>query len=61
MNLYGVHPFYLNLEDDGNANGVFLLNSNAMGLYFFPSNFQVIEVGIVFNSSIVLLPLHGPL
>ncbi|GFV13584.1 lysosomal alpha-glucosidase [Trichonephila clavipes] len=28
--LYGSHPFYLSLENDGSANGVFLLNSNAM-------------------------------
>ena len=32
-NLYGVHPFFMSLEEDGSAYGVFLLNSNAMGEY----------------------------
>ncbi|GAB6028306.1 hypothetical protein CHUAL_002480 [Chamberlinius hualienensis] len=35
-NLYGVHPFYLNVENDGNANGVFLLNSNALEVAMHP-------------------------
>lgn len=30
-NSYGVHPYYMALEGDGNAHGVLLLNSNAMG------------------------------
>ncbi|XP_064624521.1 maltase-glucoamylase-like [Lineus longissimus] len=30
LNLYGVHPFYTNIENDGQSHGVFLLNSNAM-------------------------------
>lgn len=29
--MYGVHPFYMGLEKDGNAHGVLLLNSNGMG------------------------------
>lgn len=29
-NSYGVQPYYMALEEDGNAHGVLLLNSNAM-------------------------------
>lgn len=36
-NLYGVQPFYLNIEDDNNAHGVFLLNSNAMEVEVQPT------------------------
>jgi len=35
-NLYGSHPFYLNVENDGKVHGAFLLNSNAMDIDIQP-------------------------
>ncbi|XP_067668991.1 sucrase-isomaltase, intestinal-like [Haliotis asinina] len=36
-NLYGAHPTYMNVEDDGSAHMVFLKNSNAMEVFLQPS------------------------
>ncbi|XP_043925917.1 maltase-glucoamylase, intestinal-like [Protopterus annectens] len=36
LNSYGVHPFYMGLEEDSNSHGVFLFNSNAMDITFLP-------------------------
>ncbi|XP_047222103.1 lysosomal alpha-glucosidase [Girardinichthys multiradiatus] len=35
-NLYGAHPFYLAMENGGDAHGFFLLNSNAMDVVLQP-------------------------
>lgn len=36
-NLYGTHPFYLGLEQDGKSHGVFLHNSNSMEVVLQPA------------------------
>uniref|UniRef100_A0A8D0L7P9 P-type domain-containing protein n=1 Tax=Sphenodon punctatus TaxID=8508 RepID=A0A8D0L7P9_SPHPU len=37
LNSYGFHPFHMGLENDGNAHGILLLNSNAMDVTFQPT------------------------
>ena len=37
FNIYSSHPFYLSVEDsDGNSNGVFIFNENAMDVILQP-------------------------
>ncbi|XP_060588970.1 lysosomal alpha-glucosidase-like, partial [Ruditapes philippinarum] len=36
LNLYGSHPFYLVMEENGKSSGFFLLNSNAMDVVLQP-------------------------
>ncbi|KAN0034008.1 hypothetical protein ACTFIV_000488 [Dictyostelium citrinum] len=50
INLYGSHPFYLQLSSSsGNANGVFLLNSNAMDVQLQPNSLTYKVVGGIFD------------
>ncbi|CAL1275533.1 unnamed protein product [Larinioides sclopetarius] len=44
-NLYGVHPFYMCLENSSNSHGVLFLNSNAMEVSLLP------EPGITFRTT----------
>ncbi|EGG14422.1 alpha-glucosidase [Cavenderia fasciculata] len=45
INLYGSHPFYMQLLPNGNANGVFMLNSNAMDVVLQPNSLTYKIVG----------------
>ncbi|KAJ8309668.1 hypothetical protein KUTeg_011533 [Tegillarca granosa] len=58
-NLYGAHPVYMNLENDGNANMVFLKNSNAMDILLQPNPYPAITyrtIGGVLDFYIFLGP-----
>ena len=43
--LDGSHPFYLDLNSDGSAHGVFLRNSNGMDIHFTPTSITYNVIG----------------
>ncbi|XP_066266382.1 sucrase-isomaltase, intestinal-like [Branchiostoma lanceolatum] len=62
-NLYGQHPFFMCVEEDGNANGVFLLNSNAMDVTLQPgapdSTYVTLQPGAPDSAPIVTYRVIG--
>eukprot|EP01132_Coremiostelium_polycephalum_P006215 gene6215-7738_t len=56
INLYGAHPFYMELSPDGFAHGVFLLNSNAMDVVTKPNSLTYKVVGGILDFFILLGP-----
>nr|XP_013013967.1 probable maltase-glucoamylase 2 [Cavia porcellus] len=56
-NFYGVHPYYMALEEEGSAHGVLLLNSNAMDVTIQPTPALTYHtVGGILDFYIVLGP-----
>lgn len=57
MNLYGSHPFYLEMRQKSKlAHGVFLLNSNGMDVYLGPSSLTYRAIGGVLDFFFMLGP-----
>lgn len=48
-NLYGSHPFYLQMLDNGNAHGVFLLSSNGMDVEYASDHLTYNVIGGVLD------------
>lgn len=55
-NLYGTHPFYMELKDDRTAYGVFLFNGNAMDVRLEPNALSYRTIGGVIDLYIFLGP-----
>jgi len=49
VNLYGSHPLYLQINEDGSSHGVFLLNSNGMDVILDPGRLTYRVLGGVFD------------
>ena len=59
-NLYGTHPFYMVMENDGNSHGVFLMNSNAMEYSMIPApGFIIRTIGGIFDFHVYTGPTPG--
>ncbi|ETV78515.1 hypothetical protein H257_08031 [Aphanomyces astaci] len=55
-NVYGVHPFYIRVEDSGLAHGVFLLNSNALEAVATPHAITFRTVGGIIDLFVFVGP-----
>ncbi|KYQ89141.1 alpha-glucosidase [Tieghemostelium lacteum] len=56
INLYGSHPFYMQLSPNGQAHGVFLFNSNAMDVVIQPNSLTYKVVGGILDLYFFLGP-----
>lgn len=48
-NMYGQHPFFVAIEEDGHSYGVFLLSSNAMDVVIYPDRLEYRTIGGIFD------------
>lgn len=56
QNLYGSHPFYVDLRSSGKAHGVFVLNSNGMDVILSQNSLQFNMIGGIIDMYFFLGP-----
>eukprot|EP00026_Physarum_polycephalum_P002843 Phypoly_transcript_02852.p1 GENE.Phypoly_transcript_02852~~Phypoly_transcript_02852.p1 ORF type:complete len:845 (+),score=106.60 Phypoly_transcript_02852:55-2589(+) len=56
VNLYGTHPFYLEMRNTGLAHGVFILNSNAQDWILQSNSLTYKTIGSIFDIFVFLGP-----
>eukprot|EP00877_Chromochloris_zofingiensis_P010438 jgi/Chrzof1/5648/Cz16g10050.t1 len=56
VNLYGSHPFYMQVNDDGMSHGVFMLNSNGMDVILNDTSVTYKMIGGLIDLYILLGP-----